>query len=132
MQRDWEEYGQGPRTTPADKVYASLSWRGDIVINSKAHSELERPTHVVLLFERRTGTIGLRAAAPDAANAFRVRHNGRGTGRLIHCSRFLNEKGVKVERTVSFPTARIEHGVLILELKDRVPAIVRRGNNSRT
>ena len=126
MAREWEEYGQGPRTTPADKLYASLNWRGDIVINGRTHSELERPSHVVLLFERRTGTIGLRPTLPDAKNAFRVRHNGRGTSRLVHCSRFLREKGVSVERTVSFPTARVEHGVLLLELKYRVPAIVKR------
>lgn len=122
MEREWEEYGQGPRTTPADKVYASLCCRGDIVFNGRAFAELGRPSHVVLLFERRTDTIGLRPVAPDAENAFRVRHNGRGTSRLVHCSRFLREKGVAVERTVSFPTARVEHGVLILELKYRVPA----------
>lgn len=126
MARDWEEYGKGPRTHHVDKLYASLSWRGDIVFNRMVFEGLERPTHVVLLFERRTGTIGLRPVEPDAENAFRVRHNGHGTGRLVHCSSFLNEKGVKVERTVSFPTARIEHGVLILELKYRVPAIVNR------
>jgi hypothetical protein len=80
----------------------------------------------VLLLERRTGTIGLRPVEPDAENAFRVRRNGRGTSRLVHCSRFLNEKGIKTERTTSFPTARIEHSVLLLELKYRVPAIVKR------
>jgi len=125
MERDWEEYGKGPRRH-WDKLYASLNWRGDIVFNRLVHEALGKPTHVVLLLERRTGTIGLRPCEPDAENAFRVRHNGSGSSRLVHCSSFLNEKGIKTELTTSFPTARIEHNVLLLELKYRVPAIVRR------
>jgi hypothetical protein len=131
MARDWEEYGKGPRSHRGDKFYASLNWRGDIVFNNLLYEGLGKPTHVVLLLERRTGTIGLRPVEPDAENAFRVRRNGRGTSRLVHCSSFLNEKGIKTERTTSFPTARIEHNVLLLELKYRVPATVNRKKSGK-
>lgn len=110
-----------PRAAKRDRVYASLCPEGNIVFNRYAFEALGQPANVVLLFDEKTSAIGLRAASLEARNGFRVRTTSRGSTKVVHCSRFLRETGVKIERTASFPTASVENGVLVLELKNRVP-----------
>jgi len=121
MQREWAEYKGEPRAAKRDRVYVSLCPEGNIVFNRFAFEALGEPAHVVLLFDEKTSAIGLRAASLEARNGFKVRTTSRGSTKVVHCSRFLRETGVKIERTVSFPTACVEDGVLVLELKYRVP-----------
>jgi hypothetical protein len=121
MAMNWKEWQGEPRNGKRDEVYASLGPDGNLTFNKKTYEELGEPAHVVLLVDKGKSSIGIRAGAPEKRNARRVRKSSRGSTRLVHCSRFLRELGIKLEQTVCFPTARIEDKALVLELKYKVP-----------
>lgn len=112
----------GPRKAARGQLYASINSIGNVIINRRAFEEMGRPDAVVLMYEPETETIGLKPVRPDADNAFPVFINGKSGHRRITCGPIVREHNLKIERTVRFPTARVEDGVLLLELKYRVPA----------
>lgn len=120
MARNWKEFNEGPAMTSPNAIYASLNHRGDIVINRQAFAELKEPQAVILLFDPDTDTIGLRPANPLISNAFRVSAKGNCGHRLITARTFTRKYDFRVDGTVRFPTAAIEDGVLVLELRNRV------------
>lgn len=99
-----------------------MNQRGTLLFNRKAFVELGSPDAVELLVDDRNSSVGLKPTAPDLPHAYPIRrmHKGRTFG--FTCRKFCRDEGIKIDRTASFPTARIEDGVLILELKHRVPA----------
>lgn len=124
MKRYWTEYTGKPRAATPDAIYASLNQHGDLVLNRKAYEELGAPERVRLFYDSRTEAIGLMPADPEADNGHKVRRFSTGSTHLVHCSRFLRLSGIKIEKTVSFPTAKMENGLLVLELKYRAPATI--------
>ncbi|MBK9214065.1 MAG: hypothetical protein IPM59_00465 [Chloracidobacterium sp.] len=125
---NWVEFTEAPvRESSRDKIYASLNERGNFLLNRKGYDELERPAAVVLLIDVQRSAIGIRPAAPGAVNAIKVRKKGIADNWLVHAWRFVRKHDIRIKGTVKFPTARIEHGVLILELKYRVPVSYKAG-----
>lgn len=120
MQRDWLVYGTGPRRARQDRIYATLNRKGLILLNRMAFEELDRPQAVEVLLDKRNSAVGLRPTDRDLAHAYPIRRLSSSFG--LMCKQFCTEYGIRFDTTVQFPTARIEHGVLILELKYRVPA----------
>ncbi len=123
MDRKWRVYGIGPRAAKRDRIYVSINHRGILLFNRKAFVELGSPDAVELLVDERNSSVGLRPTAPDLPHAYPIRrmHKGRTFG--FTCRKFCRDEGIKIDRTASFPTARVEDGVLLLELKYRVPAL---------
>lgn len=123
MDRQWRVYGTGPRAAKRDSIYVSMNYRGILLFNRKAFLELGSPEAVELLVDERNSSVGLRPAHPDLPHAYTIRTMHKGITYGFTCRKFCRDIGLKIDRTAQFPTARIEDGVLILELKYRIPAL---------
>ncbi|MEJ7624234.1 MAG: hypothetical protein WKF34_09600 [Pyrinomonadaceae bacterium] len=118
MARRWEEFTE-PGTARIAKLHVSMSPTGTMLLSRNAHEALRRPSHVVLLWDAETDTVGIRAVPPRTVNAFQLYPSTSGECRF-HARRFLLKYDIRLDHTVRFPTAVIENDVLILELKYRV------------
>ena len=121
MARKWKEFGLGPKGSTQNRIHVSLSKDGNLRLNKMAFAELGSPEAVKLLFEERTGTIGLTPTSPAMQNAYRTSYKEKSAGTRFSCRTFLKTNKIPHDTSVSFPTARVEEGVLLLELKYRVP-----------
>ena len=121
MSRNWIEYGKGPRKSRPGELYASINSQGSVVINRHTYEAMNRPDAVVLMYDPETDAIGLKPVPPTTVNAFPVFKNDK-THRRINCGPLVKEHALPITGTDRFPTARVEEGVLTLELKYRVPA----------
>ncbi len=126
MARDWEEFAE-PGTPRLAELHVSMSPSGNIMLSRNAYDALGKPTHVVLLWDADTNTIGIRTVPPRTLNAFRLYDSKRSGAYRFHVLRFMVKYEIQLDYTVRFPTAVIEDGVLLLELPYRVrsPRFVR-------
>jgi len=90
------------------------------MLSRKAYEALGKPSNVVMLWDGETDTVGIRPVPPRTLNAFKLYDSGRSSAYRFHALRFLTKYEIKLNYTVRFPTAAIEDGVLLLELKHRV------------
>lgn len=90
------------------------------MISRNAYEALQRPTHVVLLWDGETDTIGIRSVPPRTVNGFQLYAMNRSGAYRFHALRFMVKYDLQLDCTVRFPTATIEDGVLLLELRYRV------------
>ena len=97
------------------------------MLSRNAYEALGEPTHVEMLWEGDTDTIGLRSVPPRTLHAFKLYDSRRSGAWRFHALRFMVKHDLQLDYTVRFPTATIEDGVLLLELKYRVrsPRFVR-------
>ncbi len=126
MARSWEEFAD-PGTPRIAKLHVSMSPTGNVLISRNAYEALQRPTHVVMLWDAETDTVGIRPVPPRTINAFQLYYSGRSGAYRFHVLRFMVKYELQLDYIVRFPTATIEDGVLLLELKYRVrsPRFVR-------
>lgn len=122
MERKWVEYGIGPLASKRDQIYVSANPRGLISVNEKCYNEMGRPRAVVIVVDEENSAIGLRPDSPEKHNSYLMSANGKSRSYRIMCKRFFRDKRINIEETSRFTTARVEDGVLILELKHRVPS----------
>ena len=119
MARIWEEFSD-PGTPRIAELHVSMSPSGNMLLSRNAYEALGKPTHVVMLFEEETSTMGIRPVPPRTLNAFQLYDSGRSGAHRFHALRFVNKHDIRLAYTIRFPTASIEDGVLVLELKYRV------------
>ncbi len=119
MARNWEEFAE-PGTPKIAELHVSLSPKGNVHLSRRAFEALGSPSHVVMLWEEDTDTIGLRSVPPRTINAFRVYNSHRSGAWRIHALRFMVKHDLQLDYSVRFPTAIMENGVLLLELRYRV------------
>jgi len=101
------------------RLYASVNRVGHISVSGWTHERMGGPSHYVLMFDRRTRALGLRAAGDDESETAFMACEASGKGnknRRIHAGSFLGEAGLLPASTVKFEGCKIEHGVLVLEL----------------
>lgn len=121
--RDWLECPRDPNASRWASLYATLNPHGDIVITNFTFRALGEPEHVLLMYDQRNHTIGIQGKNKALAkNAYPVRRRGSHGGRVIRGYRLCREFGIRMDRTVRFPYAEMEGGVLILDLRDTEPA----------
>ncbi len=119
MARDWEEFDE-PSTPRIADLHVSLSPKGDFLVSRNAHEALGTPTHIVLKVEKKTSTIGIQPVPPSTKNAFKLYDSKRSGAFRFHALRFVVKYKLDLPYTVRFPTARMEEGILLLELKYKV------------
>ncbi len=126
MARNWIEFDD-PGTPRIAKLHVSMSPYGTINVSRNAFEALGRPTHVVMLWEADTSTIGIKPVPPFTLNAFQLYDSGRAGAHRFHALRFVTKHNIKLDYTIRFPTAHLEYGVLVLELNKiaRSPRAVR-------
>ena len=124
MNRNWEECPRGPGRSRWNTLYATLNPAGELVISRFTHEAMGSPRAYVLLFERESNTIGMRAISnmPEL-NAYPAYERGRHGGRRISAYRLCREIGLSLSETIRFHQCYLDHhGILILDLKRVVPA----------
>ncbi len=119
MARKWEEFDD-PGTPRIADLHVSMSPTGTMLISRNAYGALWNPTHVIMLWDGETDTVGIKAVPPSTLNAFKLYDSRRSGAYRFHALRFLIKYDIRLDYTVRFPTARIEDDVLILELPHRV------------
>jgi len=119
MARRWEEFAE-PGTARIAELHASMSPYGTMLLSRKTYEALGEPSHVVMLWDAQTDTVGIRPVPPGTLNAFRLYATNRSGAYRFHALRFLVKYDIRLQYTVRFPTAAIEDGVLLLELRTRV------------
>src|SRR2546421_43745 len=124
MSHNWIEFID-PAPVGREELYVSLNPQGRMVMGRKTVAALGEPQHVVLLFDPDTDSIGVRRAASQVVNAFRMQPNGKRGSYLISIRRFVRKHDIRLDHTVRFPMAHIDNAVLVLDLHTRVPAEIR-------
>lgn len=120
MIRQWEEFPVG-QSGNGDDLRVTLSVKGEIMIGVAAFERMGRPEWVVLLFDRKSGVIGIVPSDALAVNAFRLVEKTGMRHRLLRANIFCRHYGIRVGRTVRFGGAQIDdEGVLQLDLKRMV------------
>lgn len=119
MARNWIEF-EDPGTPRIADLHVSLSPSGTVLVSRNAYQALGEPSHIVMLWEPETRTIGLRPVPPHTLNAFKLYDSGRAGAFRFHALRFITKHKIDLEYTARFPTAAMENGVLTLELDHHV------------
>lgn len=116
---DWEKFDGGPFVPFADRMYVTLSGKGKLLLNRKAHAAIGKPERVLLYFNRKKDTIGIRPAHDRLAEAFPVRETGG--SRVVYCGVFLRHFGIKLSSTEKFVAPDLSaDGLLVLDLSKTV------------
>lgn len=79
MEMNWEEFEQGPEKNPAEIIHATLSTRGTIFLNRRAVEAIGEPDHVILMYDRRRCTIGIKSSPSSRQNAYRLKRKEKRT-----------------------------------------------------
>lgn len=114
MNRRWVEVRRGE----CGGAYASIKPSGEISVGGATHRKMGSPTHYVLMFDRATKAVGLRAAIRgEEQQAFKaVRRDSKGEYRGVLAAAFLKAAGLLPKETIVFNDCPIERGVLVLEI----------------
>jgi len=119
----WDEFKETAARRLPERLYATISPRGDFVVNLKTYIRMNEPEAVVLLYDSDTRTIGVRPSRLDVPNAILVHTRHARYNRVFRSRKFLAKYGIEIKQTIQFPTAEIDtDGVLILNLKESVLA----------
>lgn len=118
-ERRWERFKIGYRDTRQSYMHASISSRGNILINAFTMEKMEYPQAVTLYYDRAASSIGFRAETVDAKDIFIVTTRpDRGYGRISALS-FLRYYGIKVRETIVSDYLEIDStGMVILDLRN--------------
>src|SRR5258706_1172516 len=118
----WLEFRQPAKRTNSNGLFIRLApTHGEIYMNLVTYIRLDSPEAFVMLFDPKTGTIGLRPSTAEMPNAVIVRDLAGKSYKVIRVRPFLHEHGIYYDRTVTFPTASVdEDGILCLNLRDRI------------
>ncbi len=121
MTDDFEVFG-GRASRGRRGSYVTLQKAGIIVLSPEAWDALGSPEAVELLFSQERRAVGIRAAAPDAAHAYRTRKVASTLGRLVTAKAFFTAYGIALEKAQRFP-ATMNGAMLTVPLgKERATA----------
>ena len=124
MERQWEEFENGRVVSLSERIHVTINKRGSIYLNRRALEAIGEPERVVLLFDRRRSTIGVRPAPDDQLNAYRLgRKDKKSAGsRVIYATNFFKQYHIKPDGTFAFTSTEVDqNGILVLELSRLIP-----------
>jgi hypothetical protein len=118
MIRQWKEFEVGTaRYYGTDRRYVTMSKRGIILINRKTVEDMGKPEGIVMLYDERYQTIGIRPAAAGTKNFIPLKEKKGVTHRTIYAYQFCRHFKLKPTGTIVFTKPELDHdGVLLLEL----------------
>lgn len=103
LDRQCEKFMGGPTLAYTERVHVTISPKGAIFLNQKAHKMMGRPLAVYLYYNRPKDTIILEPTDAITANAaFLVRDDGLSTGRRIYANPFCKHFGIRISKTQRF------------------------------
>jgi hypothetical protein len=117
MSMEWKILTRGDAAAQFPVLYATLNPAGAIVIGRAAFERMGEPSAFVVMFDPLRHRLGIKAAAAGEPNAYPARKYGQSGAKIIRANRMLKEFGVRPPNTLEFPEAKIDDGVLILDLQ---------------
>ncbi len=119
MRKTFMEFIGRPNRLHTDRPRVTLSHRGVIVLNGKAHEAMEAPAAVTLHYDEDERIIALKPADLGRPNAFPLKPKGDFKYRMINASPFCKHFRIRVERTVLFNEVDVDNdGVMMLEMRN--------------
>ncbi|MEO5858248.1 MAG: hypothetical protein ABIR33_04785 [Pyrinomonadaceae bacterium] len=120
----WTNFDPSMLPKNASEIHVTLSPRGVFYLNSGAMIELGDPVAVRLMFNKEAGLIGITAAPLRAKGAIELRrkYNDGSPGRAFRCTPFCKELGILPDRTILFRDAKVDDGVLVLDINTTISA----------
>ena len=121
MDWNWQEFEQGPVPKQGKGIYVTISKRCSLFLNRKAIEALGEPDAVVMMYDKRQKTIGIKRAPIDRPNAYRLRpkENKRSAAKLLYAANFCRFHHIQPDETLRFTGADVnKDGILILNLNE--------------
>ena len=123
LDRQCEKFLGGPTQAYQERVHVTISSKGQIFLNQKAHKMMGAPLAVYLYFNRVKDMIILEPTDAIRMNtAFMVRHFGKdSTGRCVRANPFCKHFGIQIDGTLRFIAPDVDAaGRLYLKLSETV------------
>lgn len=117
MGMEWKVLTKGEAAAQFPVLYATLNPQGSIVIGRAAFEKMGSPEAFLVMFDPLRHRLGLKAASEGEPNAYPARKWGGSGAKVVRAHRMLKEFGVRPPDTLEFPEAKIDDGVLILDMQ---------------
>jgi hypothetical protein len=117
MSAEWKVLTRGDATAQFPVLYATLNPAGAIVIGRAAFERMGAPAAFMVMFDPLRHRLGIKAAAVGEPNAYPARKYGLSGAKIVRANRILKEFGVRPPETLELPEAKIDDGILILDLQ---------------
>ena len=121
MLTHWEDFNTHSELKRVHLPRVTIRPNGEFRLSRTAVDLLGGPTHVALLYDRRNGLIGVRAA--DAATGYRLgaRYRERRSSSYFFAKNFLNYHNIRLDKTIAFENVdRSVEGYLVLDMSRAV------------
>lgn len=118
----WEEFDRGAAPVTGHPVVA-IQNRGTFGWNRAAWEAAGKPELVRLFFNRQANAIGFKPAQSDDPRAYPVRRQSRSDNYQISGKKFLQSYGVPIKDYARRFPARVEGGMLIVDLDRDTEAV---------
>ena len=130
MPRKFEEFTF--RSIPASRKQprVAIQTRGNMSLNEAAFEALGKPEKVILLFDKDTNAVGLKATEEKVRYAFPIRRQSGSKSYLIGSASFCQHYGIDTSITKAFEPV-LEEGILVFEIDEGAPVITSRGRPKR-
>ena len=107
------EFFQGTPTESRTRPQITVRKGGLLVLTEAAAKMLgSRATHVQLAYDAKNQAVGLRSTPADTPGSYRLRHQPKGSGRLVGGKRFFEHLGIQIERSRSYPAVDFGDGII--------------------
>lgn len=119
LDRQCEKFMGAPTIPYSERVHVTISPKGKIFLNQKAHSMMGRPPAIYLYFNRPKDMIILEpTTAITANNAFHLKADAQ-SGRQIYANPFCKHFGIRLATTEKFITPEVDAiGRMYLKLSE--------------
>ena len=126
MARNWIRFN-APVPHEKSDIYVSMNYLGELVMNRHTFEILGRPEGAYMLYEPETDSIGVETTKRLEPNAFKIRPKSDCGNTYISAKPFCKEHDIKFDGTVRFLDARVEDGILVLNLL-KTMTVIRKQN----
>ncbi len=125
LERGWERYHGGPFRAIDDRLHVTLNHRGLLLMNAAVYKLMDKPTAVLLYYNRDQDKIAVEPADFRAAEAYPIRYNR--TDYRVYALSFCRYFGIRFAVTHKMLTPEItDDRRLILDLRNTTPIFTKK------
>ena len=120
----WEEYDAGFVNQDPQRIHVTLNKRCVLYLNGPAIKALGDPDSVVLYYDPKLKTIGVKRASVARRNAYRLKAKSpKDPGQMLYAANFCNHYGIRPSNTIVFTDPEVDSDeILILNLNNTLSA----------
>lgn len=117
MRKNWEKFQGGPVGPKRDRLHATLSKRGIILMNHNLWDMFGSPEAAYLLYDEEQRLIGVQPTSVGNQFSFLIKSKLGMTARMINAQAFCRTFRIEPPRTIYFLEPDLDHeGILVLDL----------------